>query len=38
MAELGRSHALGDQVAFEALVRLTDEELSTRSCSGGLRR
>ena len=27
MAELGRQHALGDQVAFEALVRLTDEEL-----------
>lgn len=27
MAELGRGHALGDQVAFEALVRLTDEEL-----------
>lgn len=27
MAELGREHALGDQVAFEALVRLTDEEL-----------
>jgi hypothetical protein len=26
-AELGRGHALGDQVAFEALVRLTDEEL-----------
>ena len=25
--ELGRDHALGDQVAFEALVRLTDEEL-----------
>ena len=27
MTELGRAHALGDQVAFEALVRLTDEEL-----------
>ena len=27
MTELGRGHALGDQVAFEALVRLTDEEL-----------
>lgn len=26
-AELGREHSLGDQVAFEALVRLTDEEL-----------
>lgn len=26
-SELARSHALGDQVAFEALVRLTDEEL-----------
>jgi hypothetical protein len=26
-SELGRDHALGDQVAFEALVRLTDEEL-----------
>jgi hypothetical protein len=25
--ELARSHGLGDQVAFEALVRLTDEEL-----------
>jgi hypothetical protein len=27
MTELGGAHALGDQVAFEALVRLTDEEL-----------
>ena len=27
MADLGRSHALGDQNAFEALVRFTDEEL-----------
>ncbi len=27
VAELGHDHALGDQVAFEALVRLTDEEL-----------
>jgi hypothetical protein len=27
MTALGGSHALGDQVAFEALVRLTDEEL-----------
>lgn len=27
VAELSRGHALGDQVAFEALVRLTDEEL-----------
>jgi len=26
-AELGGAHSLGDQVAFEALVRLTDEEL-----------
>jgi hypothetical protein len=26
-AELSHEHALGDQVAFEALVRLTDEEL-----------
>jgi hypothetical protein len=25
--ELGRTHSLGDQVALEALVRLTDEEL-----------
>ena len=25
--ELGRDHALGDQVALEAIVRLTDEEL-----------
>ncbi len=27
LAEVSREHALGDQVAFEALVRLTDEEL-----------
>jgi hypothetical protein len=27
VTDLSRSHALGDQVAFEALVRLTDEEL-----------
>jgi hypothetical protein len=27
VTELSRDHALGDQVAFEALVRLTDEEL-----------
>ena len=27
IAEIGRDHALGDQVAFEALVRFTDEEL-----------
>ncbi len=27
MAQLGQRHGLGDQVAFEALVRLTDEEL-----------
>ena len=27
MTEIGGEHALGDQVAFEALVRLTDEEL-----------
>jgi len=27
VTELSRGHALGDQVAFEALVRLTDEEL-----------
>jgi len=27
VTDLTRSHALGDQVAFEALVRLTDEEL-----------
>jgi hypothetical protein len=27
MTELGGAHALGDQIAFEALVRLTDEEL-----------
>ncbi|HSC65480.1 MAG TPA: hypothetical protein VLD35_17700 [Caldimonas sp.] len=27
MCEVGRTHALGDQVAFEALVRFTDEEL-----------
>jgi hypothetical protein len=26
-SELSRSHSLGDQVAFEALVRMTDEEL-----------
>ena len=27
VTDLSRTHALGDQVAFEALVRLTDEEL-----------
>ncbi len=27
LAEVSREHALGDQVAFEALVRFTDEEL-----------
>ena len=27
VTELSRDHALGDQIAFEALVRLTDEEL-----------
>ncbi len=27
MVEVGRGHALGDQTAFEALVRFTDEEL-----------
>jgi len=27
MAEVGRDHALGDQSAFEAVVRFTDEEL-----------
>ena len=27
MLELGRDHALGDQIALEAVVRLTDEEL-----------
>ena len=27
MLEVGREHALGDQAAFEALVRFTDEEL-----------
>jgi hypothetical protein len=27
MVELGRDHRLGDQAAFEALVRFTDEEL-----------
>ena len=27
MAEVGRDHALGDQTAFEAVVRFTDEEL-----------
>src|SRR4029450_12512601 len=27
MCEVGRDHALGDQTAFEALVRSTDEEL-----------
>ncbi|HEU5296546.1 MAG TPA: hypothetical protein VFU71_17330 [Burkholderiaceae bacterium] len=26
-SELGRRHALGDQVAFEALLRMTDEEI-----------
>ncbi|HVE90555.1 MAG TPA: hypothetical protein VNA44_12740 [Burkholderiaceae bacterium] len=27
VTDLSRTHALGDQIAFEALVRLTDEEL-----------
>ncbi|HEY3635520.1 MAG TPA: hypothetical protein VGK95_10755 [Caldimonas sp.] len=27
MVEVGRNHALGDQTAFEAIVRFTDEEL-----------
>jgi len=27
MCEVGRSHSLGDQTAFEALVRFTDDEL-----------
>ena len=27
MTEVGRDHALGDQTAFEAVVRFTDEEL-----------
>jgi hypothetical protein len=27
MLDVGRDHALGDQVAFEAIVRFTDEEL-----------
>ncbi len=27
MIEVGRDHALGDQIAFEAVVRFTDEEL-----------
>ena len=27
MTEVGRDHALGDQTAFEAMVRFTDEEL-----------
>ena len=27
VSDLGRAHAFGDQVAFEALVRMTDEEL-----------
>jgi hypothetical protein len=27
MIEVGRGHALGDQTAFEAIVRFTDEEL-----------
>lgn len=27
VTEISRDHALGDQIAFEALVRLTDEEL-----------
>jgi hypothetical protein len=27
MLDISRSHAFGDQIAFEALVRLTDEEL-----------
>ncbi|HUP05546.1 MAG TPA: diiron oxygenase [Caldimonas sp.] len=31
MCEVGREHALGDQLAFEALVRFTDEELKHQS-------
>jgi hypothetical protein len=27
VSDLGREHALGDQIAFEALVRMTEEEL-----------
>ncbi|MCW5658518.1 MAG: hypothetical protein KIT60_12505 [Burkholderiaceae bacterium] len=27
VSDLGRTHAFGDQVAFEAMVRMTDEEL-----------
>jgi len=27
VSDLGRAHAFGDQVAFEAMVRMTDEEL-----------
>jgi hypothetical protein len=27
MLEVGRDHALGDQIAMEAIVRVTDEEL-----------
>ena len=34
VTDLSRTHALGDQVAFEALVRLTDEELKHQDFSG----
>jgi len=44
MLELSRDHGLGDQVAFEALVRFTDEELKhqelfrrvERMCAAGM--
>jgi hypothetical protein len=36
--ELSHAHALGDQVAFEALVRLTDEELKHQELFGRLER
>ena len=36
--ERSRDHWFGDQVALEALVRFSDEELSTRSCFAASRR
>jgi hypothetical protein len=38
MADLGRTHALGDQNAFEALVRFTDEELKHQALFAGSRK
>ena len=35
-SELGRRHALGDQVAFQALLRMTEEELKHQELFGRL--